>query len=182
MQWRRRIMGSMRDKEDARPDKGSPFQEVDIRRSELMRAILLCLLMLFSAAFPCAGQVVINELELSPPAGATMWVELFNAGNESVNLTGWEVKIADGAWTGRIYLDGQIEPEGYRVAEGEARWISSGNGSVMLTDISGRVIDVTPLLDDTGQSEFSYARIPNGRDTDTRKDFAFVMSSRGRPN
>jgi hypothetical protein len=147
-----------------------------------LRAILLCLLMLFSAALPGSGQVVINELELGPPAGATMWVELFNVGNESANLTGWEVKIVEGAWTGRISLDGQIEPKGYRVAEGDARWISSGNGSVTLTDISGRVIDVTPLLDDAGQNEFSYARMPNGRDTDTRKDFAFVMSSKGRPN
>jgi len=147
-----------------------------------MRAILLCLLVLFSAAFSSSGQVVINELELSPLAGATMWAELFNEGNESVDLTGWEVKIVDGAWTGSISLDGRIDPNGYRVAEGDARWISSGNGSAMLIDNFGKVIDATPLLSDAGEDEFSYARMPNGWDTDTRADFAFVMSSRGRPN
>jgi hypothetical protein len=145
-------------------------------------AILLFLLVLSSSALPSSGQVVINEVELSPPAGATMWVELFNGGNESINLTGWAVKILDGAWVGRMSLDGQIEPEKYRVAEGDARWISSGNGTVKLIDNSGRVIDATPLLSDIEQDEFTYARMPNGRDTDTRADFAFVMGSKGRSN
>lgn len=145
-------------------------------------AILLCLMVLFSSALPCLGQVVINEVELSPRAGGTMWVELFNGGNEATNLTGWAVKIVDGAWEGRMPLDGQIEPKDYRVAEGDARWISSGNGTVMLIDMSGKVIDVTPLLSDIEQNDFTYARMPNGRDTDTRADFAFIMGSRGRSN
>lgn len=145
-------------------------------------AILLCLMVLFSSALPSSGQVVINEVELSPRAGGTMWVELFNGGNEATNLTGWAVKIVDGAWEGRMPLDGHIEPKDYRVAEGDARWISSGNGTVMLIDMSGKVIDVTPLLSDIEQNDFTYARMPNGRDTDTRADFAFIMGSRGRSN
>ena len=145
-------------------------------------AILLCLMVLFSSALPSSGQVVINEVELSPRAGGTMWLELFNEGNEATNLTGWAVKIVDGAWEGRMPLDGQIEPKDYRVAEGDARWISSGNGTVMLIDMSGKVIDVTPLLSDIEQNDFTYARMPNGRDTDTRADFAFIMGSRGRSN
>jgi hypothetical protein len=155
-----------------------------IWRSEFMReeATLLCLLVLFSSALPCPGQLVINEIELSPPAGATMWVELFNGGNEATNLTGWAVKILDGAWVGWMPLDGQIEPKDYRVAEGDSRWISSGNGTVMLVDISGKVIDITPLLSDIEKDEFTYGRMPNGRDTDTGADFAFIMSSKGRSN
>jgi hypothetical protein len=145
-------------------------------------AILLFLLVLSSSSLPSPGQVVINEVELSPPAGATMWVELFNKGNESVSLNGWAVEIVDGAWIGRMLLDGMIEPGRYRVAEGSSSWISRGNGTVILTDISGRVIDATPLLEDIGQSEFTYARMPNGRDTDSRADFAFVMGSKGRSN
>ena len=145
-------------------------------------AILLCLMVLFSSALPSSGQVVINEVELSPRAEGTMWVELFNGGSEATNLTGWAVKIVDGAWEGRMPLDGQIEPKDYRVAEGDARWISSGNGTVMLIDMSGKVIDVTPLLSDIEQNDFTYARMPNGRDTDTRADFAFIMGSRGRSN
>jgi hypothetical protein len=143
---------------------------------------LLCLLVLSSSALPSSGQVVINEVELSPPAGGTIWVELFNRGNESVNLTGWAVKIVDDAWAGMMPLEGQIEPEKFRMAEGDARWISSGNGTVILTDISGRVIDTTPLLEDIEKDEFTFARMPNGRDTDTRADFAFVMASKGRSN
>jgi hypothetical protein len=145
-------------------------------------AISLCLLVLLSSALPCSGQVVINEIELSPPSAATMWVELFNQGNEAFDLTGWAVQIVDGAWVGRMPLSGLIEPKGYRVAEGDARWISRGNGTAVLIDISGRVIDATPLLSDNEHDEFTYARMPNGRDTDNRADFAFVKGSKGRSN
>jgi hypothetical protein len=145
-------------------------------------AISLCLLMLFSSALPSSAQVVINEIELSPPSGATMWVELFNGGSETADLTGWAVQIADGAWAGRMPLFGLIEPKGYRVAEGDARWISRGNGTAVLTDVSGRVIDATPLLSENEHDEFTFVRMPNGRDTDNRADFAFVRGSKGRSN
>jgi hypothetical protein len=145
-------------------------------------AISLCLLMLLSSALPSSGQLVINEIELSPPSAATMWVELFNRGSETADLTGWAVEMVDGAWAGRMPLSGPIEPKGYRVAEGDARWISRGNGTAVLIDASGRVIDSTPLLSDHEQDEFTHARMPNGRDTDSRADFAFVRGSRGRSN
>lgn len=61
-----------------------------------IRALLtfLCLLA-FSASGIC--DVVINEIELSAPHNETVWVELYNGGDDPVDLAGWTVQIEDGA-------------------------------------------------------------------------------------
>jgi hypothetical protein len=143
-------------------------------------------LIIFSGLLAVCGSglcdVVVNEVELSPPDNATMWVELYNSGDQSVDITGWTVKIEDKPWSGSIPLSGVIEPKGFYVAEGQPRWVSAGNGSVYLLDGAGTVLDKTPELSDAGQDDFTYGRIPDGKNTNTRADFAFMMASKGRSN
>lgn len=127
------------------------------------------------------SDVVINEVELSSP-DSSKWVELYNTGDESVDLTGWTVTIIDGPWTGPIKLSGSIEPKGFYVAEGDPRWVPGGNGTVVLTDISGNVVDKTFELSDSKNNDFTWSRIPDGRDTGTKSDFAFLMGTKGRSN
>jgi hypothetical protein len=38
------------------------------------------------------GTVVINEIQPQPPAGQGEWIELYNAGNEPVDVAGWRVR------------------------------------------------------------------------------------------
>ena len=130
----------------------------------------------------CLGDVVINEVELSPPDNGTVWVELYNSGNNAVDISGWTVKIEDKPWAGIIPLNGTIGPKGFYVADGQPLWVTSGNGTVYLIDASGNNMDKTPMLNDKGRNDFTYGRMPDGKKTDTRADFAFMMGTKGRPN
>lgn len=155
--------------------------EMDLSSKDAFKALLV-----FSGLLAVCGSgmgvMVINEVELSPPDNATIWVELYNGGDESVDLTGWTVKIEDEPWTGSIPLEGIIEPKGFYVADGQPRWITSGNGSVYLLDSTGVVVDRTPEQIDNEHNDFTWSRIPDGKDTDTDGDFAYFMGSRGRSN
>ncbi len=128
------------------------------------------------------ADIVINEVELSPPDRGTVWVELYNTGNDSVDLTDWLVRIEDKPWTGSIALGGIIEPGGFYVAEGQSNWVTLGNGGVYLLDNEGAVVDKTPLMSDKGENDFTYGRFPDGKASETRADFMFMMGSKGLSN
>lgn len=128
------------------------------------------------------GNIVINEVELSPSDNASKWVELFNTGNEPVELSGWMVKIVDGPWTGPIALSGLIEPRGFYVAEGDSRWSAIFNGTVFLYDAAGVIADQTHGFSDSEENDFTWVRMPDGKDTDNKGDFAYFMGSKGRSN
>ena len=128
------------------------------------------------------GDVVVNEVELSPPDNATVWVELYNSGNDAVDLAGWTVKIEDKPWAGIIPLNGTIGPSGFYVAEGQSRWTTNSNGTIYLIDSAGNNVDKTPMLNDQGRNDFTYGRMPDGKKTDTRADFMFMMGTKGRSN
>jgi hypothetical protein len=143
------------------------------------------LLVIFGLAAVCGlglGDIVINEVELSPPDNGIAWVELYNTGNDAVDLTGWLVKIEDKPWAGPIALGGIIGSGQFYVAEGQTSWVTSGNGTVYLLNNAGIVVDKTPQLSDKGQNDFTYGRFPDGKGSDTRADFMFMMGSKGRSN
>jgi hypothetical protein len=126
--------------------------------------------------------VVVNEIELSPPDNGTVWVELYNTGDAAVDLEGWVVKIVDKAWEGPISLQGIIEPKGFLAVDGQKSWITTGNGTVYLYDASGVEMDKTPMNGDNSHSDFTYGRLPDGKKADTRADFGYMMASKGRSN
>jgi len=126
--------------------------------------------------------VVINEFELSPPDNGAVWIELYNAGDAPVDLTNWTVNIVDEYWQGLIPLKGSIESKGFLAFDGQESWVTTGNGTVFLYDASGMEADKTSKQSDASHSDFTYGRLPDGKKTDTRADFAFMMASKGRPN
>jgi hypothetical protein len=140
------------------------------------------LLVIFISCSLGLSAVVINEVELNPPDNASIWAELYNTGDTAVDLTGWTVKFVEEAWTGPIPLNGSIEPKGFYVAEGDSRWVPGTNGTVLLTDNVGNVVDRTPQLSDSKHNDFTFSRIPDGKNTGTIADFAFVMGTKGRSN
>jgi len=139
----------------------------------------LCLLA-FSASGIC--DVVINEIELSAPHNETVWVELYNGGDDPVDLAGWTVQIEDGAWKGIIPLQGIIDPLGFKVAKGKDAWATTGNGTVYLYDALGDKMDRAYPQSDQSHTHFAYGRIPDGRSEGTSADFAFLRSSIGMSN
>ena len=142
--------------------------------------LAFCCLVAISGLGLC--DVVINEVELSPADNGTVWAELYNTGEHAVDLTGWTVKIVDVAWTGPIALQGSIDPKGFKVADGQPAWVTTGNGTVYLYDSSGNMVDKTSQQSDDSHTDFTYGRMPDGKKTDTRADFAFMLESRGRSN
>jgi hypothetical protein len=126
--------------------------------------------------------VVINEFELSAPDNGTVWVEIYNTGDAAVDLTGWKINIVDKPWVGLIPLKGSIEPKGFLAFDGQKSWVATGNGTVFLFDASGLEVDKTSQQSDDSHSDFTYGRLPDGKRTNTRADFAFMMASKGRSN
>jgi hypothetical protein len=43
-----------------------------------------------------------KRIELNPPQGGSDCVELYNSGNQTVNISGWTVTITDGSWLGKM--------------------------------------------------------------------------------
>jgi len=137
---------------------------------------------LFALCGLVMGDVVINEFELSPPDNGTVWVELYNTGDEAVNLTGWTVNIVDDAWQGLIPLRDSIDARGFAAFDGQDTWVTTGNGTIFLYNAEGVEMDKTPQQSDMSHTDFTYGRLPDGHRTDTRADFAFMMASKGRSN
>ncbi|MEK6753629.1 MAG: lamin tail domain-containing protein [Chloroflexota bacterium] len=105
--------------------------------------------------------IIINEIAWGGTASGLSddeWMELYNPGNKSINLSGWRLSAADG--TPNILLSGSIAPDGYfllergatltdntTVANMAASQIYTGNSlenegeTLTLYDGSNRVID-----------------------------------------
>jgi len=135
------------------------------------------------------GSVVINEVELNPPGEANEWVELYNSGEDSVDIGRWTVSIVEVLspscpWTGAkaIPRGTTLQADGYYVWEGESSWVRGNNGTVYLRTAEGVEVDRTHLLSDDGDNDFSWCRYPNGLDTDRRSDWAFIKSTPGAEN
>lgn len=140
--------------------------------------------MVVLVSFSIAGGVLLNEVELGPPEGSSEWVELYNPGEDSVELGGWTVRIIDGWWVGEIHIrDGTvIEPHGFYVALGKKEWLHNNSGAVQLIDATGNLVDESPFRTDTLKNEMTWGRYPDGRDTDTTGDWGYMMSTMGAPN
>lgn len=156
---------------------------------KLILKLLIASLMILSAWPPASASVVINEVELNPPLGGVEWVELFNAGDDSVDIGRWTVSIVEMLpsscrWTGAIPIPRgtTLLSDGYFVVEGDPRWVHGNNGTVYLTTDEGVEVDRTHLLTDEEGNSFSWSRYPNGRNTGTRSDWAFIKSTRGVEN
>jgi hypothetical protein len=128
--------------------------------------------------------VMINEVEINPPVNQPKWVELYNDGSQAVDISGWTVNMIDTPWEGPMVVPAgtQIEPDGYYVQEGDKRWEERSNVTVELTDAAGNMVDRTARLGDARSNSFTWGRFPNGKNTGTGGDWAFMMSSKGGPN
>ncbi|HPY72344.1 MAG: lamin tail domain-containing protein [Methanothrix sp.] len=126
-----------------------------------------------------AGSVVINEVELNPTGNATKWAELYNGGDEAVEISGWVVTIVNLPWSGMIVVPDEtvIPAGGYYVAEGDPQWSQDYQGSVTLVDGMRMKVDESPLIVDDGDSDFTYGRYPNGLDTDQRTDWKLMKAT-----
>lgn len=141
-------------------------------------AVLLALSMAATAS------VIINEMELNPPEGGADWLELYNSGNESVDVSGWTATITDNGWIGKMAVPaGTIIPAGgYYLLIGQSTWTHQDGGFATLYTASGDEVDETALRQDTLDNDFTWGRHPDGHDTNTDGDWGFGYATRGRSN
>ena len=126
-------------------------------------------------------KILINEVELNPVDETQEFVELYNPSNNSIILTGW--RIVDSR--GRIDLisHGSINPHSYFVfSETLSSLDFKNNDGVQLLDSGGNLIDETGFLDDEGNNDNTWQRMPNGIDTDSSTDWKLQKATEGLSN
>jgi hypothetical protein len=130
------------------------------------------------------GGVVINEVEISPQDSGSTWVELYNTGDQAVDIGNWKIAIIANPWVGPIGVPKGtvILPKKFYVAEGDPKWIAVDNATVLLTDSQGNKVNETPQLVDTAHNDFTQSRIEDGRNTNTRSNWAWTLATKGRSN
>jgi hypothetical protein len=157
-----------------------------IMYGELMRNIRLILIVacLFALLVTAYGSVLINEVEVNPPDGGSDWVELYNLGNESANVSGWTVVISDGGWVGKMEVpeNTAIPAKGFYVLNGSSLWQHEDGGFATLYDQNGKKVDESAYREDSLNNNFAWGRHPDGHDTDTDGDWGLGMATKGRPN
>ncbi len=150
-----------------------------------INSLTFCLLSAMIAISMASADVVINEIEVNPPEGGSHWAELYNSGNETVDISGWMVTITDGGWVGKMPPVPQgtiIPPKGFIVVTGSSSWVHDDGGFGSLYTESGTKVDETPFRQDMLDNDFTWGRHPDGYDTNTDGDFGLGYATKGRPN
>jgi hypothetical protein len=119
-----------------------------------------------------SSQIVINELVSDPVTGNDEWVELYNAGTTTVDVTGWFLVEGGGSVTP---LTGVIDAGSFKLVEGIVGSLNNPGDSVILKNTNGDGVDsvVYGDWDDGNTSDNapmtvdpqSLARIADGIDT-----------------
>jgi hypothetical protein len=75
-----------------------------------------------------------------------------------------------------------MDPGEYKVYIYASQWIDNENESIILKNALNQIVDETPILSDTANSGSTWARSPNGIDTNTPSDWDYQSGTKGEPN
>jgi uncharacterized repeat protein (TIGR01451 family) len=122
-------------------------------------AILLYAILISSSAL---AAVFINEVDLSPIEGYPQWVELYNSGNESVDITGWSIIALSDPSEEEIIDSEIISANDFYVVSLSEDWDNSHEETLILRNDQGIEVDRTPPLLDIYESNCAWSRYPDG--------------------
>jgi hypothetical protein len=131
--------------------------------------------------------VMINEVELNPASGE-QWIELYNDGESSEDLTGWKFYSGVDFDKELMYTFGDvsIDANGYYVVEDTFSSELSDNDETVVLENSGETeqdrFPATGEFEDTANDAKTWQRIPNGVDTDSNDDWDFEFGTSGYAN
>ena len=136
-----------------------------------------------------SGHIVINEFDLNPSGNDNYlsveeWVELYNPTSEDVDISGWNLSTTGGKNTVTIIIpDGTvISAYSFYVYSRGSQWLDNDSEAIILRDVDGNQIDRTAVKSDDDNDVWSWARYPNGLDTDSDSDWKFMVSTKGESN
>ncbi|HPE62974.1 MAG TPA: lamin tail domain-containing protein [Methanothrix sp.] len=130
-----------------------------------------------------SGTIFINEVELNPAGDDSSqevleWVELYNSGNEDVDISGWTLITSHGdKEIVRIPSGSTIEAKGFYAIPDrppKEQWLDNLDESVTLKNSSGVEVDKTPTLSDDLDDNCAWSRYP-----DSSPNWEFMISSKG---
>jgi len=152
-----------------------------------MRSIVVIIFayLIFTASSG-SGTVVINEVELNPPGDDrdNEWVELYNSGDNHVDVSRWVLQSTCGGRVKSIVIPSKcviIPPKNFCVVVGCSQWLDNEEELVILQNATGVEIDRTPYLDDNRNNDCAWSRYPDGYDSDSSFEWGFMKSSKGEP-
>ncbi len=146
---------------------------------------VFCLMAVLALPILAAASVVVNEMELNPPEDGIDWVEIYNTGNESADISGWTATITDGGWIGKfqpVPSGTIIAPEDFYVFNGQSGWTHQNGGFATLYSESGEKVDETPYREDTLGNDFTWGRHPDGFGKDMDGAWGLGYATKGRSN
>jgi uncharacterized repeat protein (TIGR01451 family) len=104
-------------------------------------------------------------------------VELYNDGDEEVDISDWSVVPLSDPSKEEVVLLTNLSPKSFYVLGPEDGWLNTIEDTLILEDGSGAEVDRTPALFDLQDSDCAWGRYPDGS-----ADWLFMESSMGKPN
>ncbi len=118
------------------------------------------------------SDITINEVETNPAGSDTSeFVELYNPTPIDIDVSGWTISPS-ATWKTYEIPDGTIIESNSFVAFTHVNfWFKDFGETITLRDMSGNLIDETPLIEDLENNNFSWQRTTDGFDTDSTSDW-----------
>jgi len=142
---------------------------------------ILILLALNACSFASAsGSVVINEVELDyiEDDAEIQWVEIYNNGEEEVDVSGWAIMSSDDRSRKEFIDEGTLLSPGdfYLMYFGE-KWLSNYGAVIILEDDFDHEVDRTISIYDSQEDGCAWGKYPDGE-----SEWMFMESTPGAPN
>lgn len=116
----------------------------------------------------CEPRIVVNEVEANPTGvdAGFEWIELYNAGDETADLSLWTVRAIHGAPVEVTLPNGVAIAPGQHlvVAFTQGQTLDNADEVVELRDAFGRLRDATPPLSDGANEGTTWQRAPDAAD------------------
>jgi competence protein ComEC len=113
----------------------------------------------------CTLGVFLNEIEANPAGtdSKNEWVELYNCGGTTVDLSGWSIAATHGGQVAKTLPNGtSIGPHQYLVVYHTKQWLDNSNEVVELRNRIGTLIDRMGPSNDSANNEQTWARGTDG--------------------
>ena len=139
---------------------------------------LMAILLLAGTITPGMSQssfdstILINEVETNPAGSDTSeFVELYNPTPADIDVSGWSISPSATWKTLEIPTGTIIGANSFLALTHVNFWFKDFGETITLRDVSGNLIDETPLIEDLENNNFSWQRTTDGFDTDSNSDW-----------
>lgn len=103
--------------------------------------------------------VVLNEL-MPKPSDKQDWVEIYNAGNINVDISGWKLRDSTGIF--ETFPSGTVLSAGSYTIVTESERLNNGGDTITLLDSGDNTVDAKSYTSADVQENISIGRNPNG--------------------